>query len=256
LTFPLYLNLLGHPLHPHFVLESLGYLTGFQLYRLTRSRFPRAHTTLEQTLIVLAGAIIGALFGSKLLAVLESFPEYWHARADPGVWFGGKTIVGGLLGGWAGVEIAKRAAHIPHSTGDAFAFPLILGMSVGRVGCFLTGLSDHTYGTPSNLPWSVDFGDGIPRHPTQLYDIIFLSFLAVALLIRLQKPLPNGRLFRLFLGSYLFWRFCVEFIKPTWKPWLGLSAIQAVSLLSTVFIFVPIIKSRTPDSPRTNLTVE
>src|SRR4051794_32028839 len=99
-TFPLYLNFLGHRLHPHLVLESLGYICGFQLYRVTRSRFPHARTTLEQTLIVLAGAIIGALFGSKLLAILESFPDYWNNRADPTVWFGGKTIVGGLLGGW------------------------------------------------------------------------------------------------------------------------------------------------------------
>ena len=74
-------------------------------------------------------------------------------------------IVGGLLGGWAGVEIAKRVLRIRYSTGDLFVFPLVVGMSIGRVGCFLTGLDDHTCGTWTGLPWAVDFGDG-PRHPT------------------------------------------------------------------------------------------
>ena len=89
---------------------------------------------------------------------------------------GGKTIVGGLHGGWAGVELAKWRLGIRHSTGDVFVFPLIFGMSVGRIGCFLTGLPDHTYGNHTSLPWAVNFGDG-PRHPTQLYDIVFLCLL-------------------------------------------------------------------------------
>jgi prolipoprotein diacylglyceryltransferase len=48
---------------------------------------------------------------------------------------------------------------------------------VGRIGCFLTGLADNTYGTPTGLPWGVDFGDRIHRHPTQLYEIAFLMIL-------------------------------------------------------------------------------
>ena len=31
-----------------------------------------------------------------------------------------------------------------------------------------------SYGLPSNVPWALDFGDGIARHPTQLYDIAFV----------------------------------------------------------------------------------
>ncbi|HEY8747964.1 MAG TPA: hypothetical protein VIM11_08320, partial [Tepidisphaeraceae bacterium] len=65
MTFPVYVNVFGHRLHPHMVLEAIGYCAGFQLYRLTRSRFPGARTTMEQTLVVLVGAVVGALFGSK-----------------------------------------------------------------------------------------------------------------------------------------------------------------------------------------------
>ena len=135
---------------------------------------------------IIVGCILGALAGSKGLSLLESLPEYrqqWNVTHDPVSWFGGKTMVGGLLGGWAGVEIAKKILRVAHSTGDLFVFPLIVGMCLGRVGCFLTGLPDHTYGNATSLPWGVDFGDG-PRHPTQLYEIAFLLLLGFALIFR------------------------------------------------------------------------
>jgi hypothetical protein len=71
----------------------------------------------------------------------------------------------------------KRYIGLRQSTGDLYAIPLALGIAIGRIGCFLTGLSDNTYGTPTNLPWAINFGDGIPRHPTQLYEIAFLLLL-------------------------------------------------------------------------------
>jgi phosphatidylglycerol---prolipoprotein diacylglyceryl transferase len=57
---------------------------------------------------------------------------------------------------------------VRRATGDVFAIPLTVGIAVGRVGCFLTGLADNTHGLPANLPWAIDYGDGIPRHPAQL----------------------------------------------------------------------------------------
>ena len=84
---------------------------------------------------------------------------------------GGKTIVGALIFGLISVELMKRYIGVRQSTGDLYAIPLALGIAIGRIGCFLTGLSDNTYGTPTTLPWAVNFGDGIPRHPTQLYEI-------------------------------------------------------------------------------------
>jgi prolipoprotein diacylglyceryltransferase len=232
MIFPIYVTFFGVRLHPHPVMEVLAYTGGFQLYLLLRRRnhFPQSKVPLEQNAWILVGCIFGALLGSKLLALAESFRHYWALRDNPLALFGGKTIVGGLLGGWAGVEIAKRALGIAHSTGDAFTFPLILGIALGRVGCFLTGLADHTYGTHTNLPWAIDFGDG-PRHPTQLYEIAFLGLIAVALLIRARRPYANGQLFRLFMLGYLLWRAIVEFVKPRDQIVGPLSAIQLASLL-------------------------
>jgi prolipoprotein diacylglyceryltransferase len=217
LIFPVTIELFGARLHPHLLFEALAYALGFNLYLALRPRFPRARVSGEQTVWILAGCILGALAGSKLLAFLENREAF----------LSGKTIVGGLLGGWIGVELAKKKMRIESSTGDATVFPLLLGMAVGRIGCFLTGLADHTYGVATTLPWGVDFGDGIARHPTQLYDIVFLA--ALALVFARTRALPNGMLFRVFCASYLGYRFLIEFLKPR-EVYLGLSAIQIACL--------------------------
>lgn len=59
--------------------------------------------------------------------------------------------------------MSSRWLGIRTSTGDLLALPLAVGITIGRIGCFLTGLSDGTFGRPSSLPWAVDFSDGI-RH--------------------------------------------------------------------------------------------
>jgi prolipoprotein diacylglyceryltransferase len=100
--------------------------------------------------------------------------------------------------------------------------PLILGMAIGRIGCFVSGLADHTYGIATSLPWGVDLGDGILRHPVQLYEVLFLAMIAAA--IRGMR-LPEGGQFRLFLILYCGWRLAVDFLKPG-APILGLTTIQ------------------------------
>jgi phosphatidylglycerol---prolipoprotein diacylglyceryl transferase len=231
LTFPVYVHAFGLRIHPHMLMEVIAYTGGFQLYLLLRRRSGgSAPLPLEQNLWIIVSCIFGALFGSKLLAWLENPWEYWEHRHHLAAWIGGKTIVGGLLGGWLGVELAKKRFGITQRTGDTYVFSLIFGITVGRVGCFLTGLDDHTHGTPTSLPCAINFGDGVPRHPTQLYEIAFLLLLGLILFARSRRPHPSGLLFRQFFLGYFAFRFFVEFIKPRYHPYLGLSAIQLASL--------------------------
>ncbi len=88
----------------------------------------------------------------------------------------------------------KRSIGLQQSTGDLYAIPLAVAIAIGRIGCFLTGLPDNTYGTPTNLPWAVNFGDNIPRHPTQLYEIIFLVTLVPFLYRILNKTVIQNRI--------------------------------------------------------------
>lgn len=237
MNFPLTINLWGLRLPAHPVFESAGYFVGARLYFARRKRVARVTMTTDQVIGLLIGCFAGAWVGSKLLGWAE-MPVYYLAAARDN-WmagFGGKTIVGGLLGGWAGIEVAKRRMGIAASTGDAFVWPLAIGTAIGRLGCFFTGLPDHTYGIATILPWGVDFGDGIRRHPTQLYESVFVLILAVAIEFSgRHRTQPAGARFRLYIAGYLLFRFLIEFIKPRELLLPPLSAIQIASLLGCCF---------------------
>lgn len=214
----------------HLLFETLAYATGFALFRLQRRRSDILEAPTRWSLVV--AAILGAVLGSKMLHHLANpsrWPEY---AAHPWLLLGGKTIVGALLGGWAVVEVAKLWLGIKVRTGDVYVLPLLVGMAVGRIGCFLAGLTDGTYGSPTQLPWGVDFGDGIARHPTQIYEILFLALLAAWL----YRPslagvaLPTGLRFRAFILGYLAFRLAIDQLKP-YDEILGLNPIQWSCLL-------------------------
>ena len=42
------------------------------------------------------------------------------------------------------------------------------------------GLPDRTYGTPTSLPWAVDLGDGVGRHPVQVYESASMALFLAA----------------------------------------------------------------------------
>jgi 7,8-dihydro-6-hydroxymethylpterin dimethyltransferase len=226
------INIFGFPVTLHQVLELLAYGIGFRLYLYFRRRWPSGPAlTWEQTAFVMIGAIFGAVIGSRLLALADCWPQFLAHPTDLRLIAGNKTIVGALLGGWIGVEIAKRRLGIGHPTGDIYVFPLIAGMCIGRIGCFLGGIEDHTYGIATSLPWGVDFGDGVRRHPAQLYEIAFLLCLAGFFGWRIRSLRQRGCMFSHFMFGYLIFRFFAEFIKPGDPlPWIHLTAIQAASL--------------------------
>ena len=152
---------------------------------------------------------------------------------------GGKTIVGGLLGGWISVVAVKKFSGIRRRAGDLFVMPLCVGIAVGRVGCLLAGLADDTYGKPTTLPWAVNLGDGVGRHPVQVYEILFLILLAIILTRRAE--LPDGARFRIFMGSYLFWRIVIDFWKP--QPLIGgMNLIQWSCLAGILFLILDLIR--------------
>jgi prolipoprotein diacylglyceryltransferase len=148
-----------------------------------------------------------------------------------------------LLGGVVGVELVKRVIGAQGSSGDAFALPLIVGIAIGRIGCFLSGLDDHTYGNPTSLPWAIDFGDGVARHPTQLYEIAFLLVLGALLHWRRGAFDRPGDRFRAFMIAYLGFRLAVDFIKPMPMIYLGaLSGIQLLCLAGLLYYHRDILR--------------
>jgi phosphatidylglycerol:prolipoprotein diacylglycerol transferase len=224
MSFPVYVRLGPLVLHPHWVFETLAYGLAFYWYRRDRRRFGDV-VDARLRWWVIGAAAVGGLVGSRLLHLIEDPTELAGHWTDPMFLLGGKTIVGGLIGGLIAVEWIKRRLGVAVATGDLLAVPLTVGIAIGRVGCFLSGLADRTYGVATRLPWGIDFGDGVIRHPTQLYEIVFLAGLFVVLTASARRIQVAGDRFKLFMLGYMTFRFLVEFIKPAARIG-GLSVIQ------------------------------
>jgi len=152
------------------------------------------------------------MFGAGVGAVAFGSANLWLSGLS-GV---ARSIEGAVAGAILAIETYKRIAGITLRTGARFALPFAVGVAVGRVGCFLSGLDDFTYGTPTSLPWAHDFGDGVPRHPVQLYESAAMAAFAALYVWRVLSGdrffIANG--FYLAVGCYGLQRFAWEFLKP------------------------------------------
>ena len=152
--------------------------------------------------------IIGLVAGSVFFGT-------WNIRLS-GVEGFSKSLIGGIAGAILFAEIFKRLFSIKGSTGFYFIPGLCVLIVVGRIGCFVAGLPDYTYGIPTELFFGVDFGDGIQRHPVQLYESFSMLMFLIVLLFSYKKypQLWTRQGFYLFVLFYAGQRFIWEFLKP------------------------------------------
>jgi len=223
----------------------------------------------------------GAIFGSRLFFLLQSPAKF---LADVSLlWridFGGLMLWGGILGGILFGWIYVKKVKLKFWELADFAAPAIaLGIGIGRIGCFL--INDHL-GAPTNLSWGILWPDGILRHPVALYESLagFGLFVIFWLLQRrLSRRGPasggaahnvipakagiqnswipgqarddkkTGRLFLLFLISYSFLRFFLDFLRASEGPladphWWGLTSSQWISIIIFIFALSVLQKCR------------
>jgi phosphatidylglycerol:prolipoprotein diacylglycerol transferase len=183
------------------------------------------HERLPGYALVNVGALVGAAVGAKLGMILFEPPQTVAdlLRLMLALDFTGKTVVGGIAGGYLGVELAKKAVGITRRTGDGFAVALPLGQAIGRVGCFLNGCC---YGSEWQGPWAVTMA-GASRHPAQLYEAALDVLLALALWSMRLTPRPEGNLFRRYLVGYALIRFVLEPIRgDNGHVWMSLTLVQ------------------------------
>ena len=187
-------------------------LGAMALFVLTKRCFASPGTGLSalptrQRLTINIAAFIGGVLGAKL-------PFVFVRGAD---WFGaawladGKTVTTGLMGAYIGVELAKLWLGVAIKTGDSFALPLAFALAVGQQGCFFHGCC---CGVPTDLPWGIDFGDGVRRHPIQIYESLFHFVMAArAASARSVRVAPQPAVEAL---PHLLWRLPVPHrIHPT-----------------------------------------
>lgn len=176
------------------------------------------------------------LLGARLLHIIDAWKYYaTYPLQILAFQEGGLALYGGLIGGVAGGLWAARQKGLPVWTLLDIAAPsLILGQAVGRVGSFING--DHQ-GLPTDLPWATSYVnpaslaiDSTPRHPTQLYELLF-DLAVYALLLALRSKINrDGGLFLAYAVLYSFGRFWISALREDAPFLLGLQAAQVISL--------------------------
>ena len=217
---------------------------------------------------VLSGALVAipsGLIFARLLHVIDDIvivslhPELADSGKvinylqHPGLIVGGEglTIYGAILGATLGVWIYGKIAKIKMGyIFDLLAPACIMAQAIGRIGCLFNGCC---YGTPTSLPWglvytdptSFGFNEGIPAHPTVVYEIIYCVIIFVVLLMLRKKLKPAGSLFVLYLAFYAVWRLGIDFLRDGTPFLFGLHQAQVVSII-VLLITVPwmIIRTR------------
>lgn len=236
MNFPVEIGIGNFKLSAHLLFESLAFFIGYRYYIYSRGNTQDTISTDNRVWLII-GAAFGAFLFSRLIGSLEN-PQAWWQTAHPLLYFfQNKTIVGGLFGGLLGVELMKLFIKEKHSSGDLFTPPLILAMMIGRIGCFSSGVYEETYGIETMLPFGMNLGDGLLRHPVTLYEIAFLGLLwSILTWIKQHYRLKNGYLFKFFMINYFIFRFFLEFIKPSVRLDIGLTTIQ-ITCLAVLFYY-------------------
>lgn len=214
-----------HQIIPTYAIAMLlAFAAGFAVYRYNT----RGMTEQSGHLFpILLAAFLGGVIGAKLPIILMNlrFGLSWQTI------LAGRTIVGGLIGGTLGVLLIKKKLGIQGRYGNLIAPPVALGMAIGRIGCLLSACC---YGKPTTLPWGMNFGDGIARHPTQLYELLF-CLSAFVLLQRARNTAPPGSLLTRFFLAYFVFRFLEEFIRPYARV-AGLTPFQWICIAGILIL--------------------
>ena len=201
----------------HLVFDLLAWTGGTALgaalyrWRLREAAERLARSTGPAYVAALAvGAVLGAWAAGSLNTLQGPSPALSH------------SIVGALAGAIVAVEVYKLVRGMKGSTGAVFVGPFALGAVIGRWGCLFAGLPDRTYGAPTRLPWAVDLGDHVGRHPVELYESLAMAVFLIVFLIGLARrsPWTVRRGFYVMCVWYAVQRFAWEFLKP-YPPVLG-----------------------------------
>src|SRR6266853_393530 len=159
---------------------SLLLLAGIAVTLTVWSRLARRD---ERLVIIYAAALVSAFLGAKLVYLAAEGWMFWNWPERWMIWATGKTILGALLGGYAGVELAKKFTGYTQPTGDLFAIVAPIGIVLGRVGCLLHGCCLGRVCEPHW--WTLRDAHGVARWPAVPVEMAF-NLIALGIFIALR----------------------------------------------------------------------
>ncbi len=190
--------------------------------------------------------LLSAFLGSRILYVLINFDFFrQHPLQIFKIWEGGLVFYGGLIpAAVVAFWVMKRHRLPVWKLADLISPLIALGLSFGRIGCFLAGCC---YGKETSLPWAVVFKNpdslarlNVPLHPTQLYDAANGLILFFLLSWMEKRKTFDGQIFWLLLALYSIMRFIIEIFRGDPRGFVFtdlLSTSQAIGILLAIFSF-------------------
>ena len=221
----------GFGVHWYGLMYALAFIMFFMMGRWRiRRGIPKGWNTSEMDDLLFYG-VLGVILGGRLGYML--FYKFDYYLANPieilMVWKGGMAFHGGFLGVLVAMVFFARKTNRSFFQVTDFIAPLVpLGLAAGRIGNFING---ELWGrvTDAAMPWAMIFPqahDGLPRHPSQLYQFALEGVLLFVILWGFSaKPRPTGQISALFLIGYGGFRFVAEFAREP-DDFLGLLAMN------------------------------
>lgn len=196
----------------------------------------------ERLVLVYVAALVSAFIGAKIVYLGAEGWLHWHDKNRWVILATGKSITGALLGGYLGVEIAKKILKYNGVTGDWFAIIVPVGVMLGRIGCFMNGCCLGRICKPSSF--TLNDVNGIARWPSVPVEFLFNAImLGVTLLLRRRKILP-GQHFHIYLMAYGVFRFFHEFLRDTPQIFGPFSGYQIASLAVALLGFAGFLRRK------------
>lgn len=140
----------------------------------------------------------------------------------------GRSITGGLIGGFLAAEAVKPLVGWRLPPNDHFAAKLPFSVALGRVGCLLGGCCR---GLPHDGFPSVTYDDGVARWPAPIFEIAFQLAVGLFLVRLVRRGQLGGRVFALYMVLYGTFRFATEPLRDTPKSLGALSVYQALAVV-------------------------
>ena len=201
----------------------LGFLAGWALGRY-RARQPGSGWTAAQVDDLVFYIALGVILGGRIGYILfYGFGAFLHNPLTLfRIWEGGMSFHGGFLGVLLAMALFARQRQSGFWRTVDFIAPLVApGILFGRIGNFING---ELWGRVTDLPWGMVFrqtGDGLPRHPSQLYEAALEALVLFAVVwLFSAKPRPVMAVSGVFALVYGTARFSVEFVRQP-DPQLG-----------------------------------